>query len=61
MGGLAASGREFFTGQPIWTSNGQSSSIHPGGYYRIIDKETGALRWVHAQDPQGVWETSAIW
>ncbi|KAJ4307647.1 hypothetical protein N0V84_012591 [Fusarium piperis] len=61
VGGLTATGREFFTGQPTWTYNGQSSSTHPGGYYRAIDKETGALIWVHAQDPQWVWETRAIW
>lgn len=64
VGGVTATRREFFTGQPIWVPNplpGVSGDIHPGGYYRVVDKETGALRWVHVQDPQGAWETGAIW
>ncbi|KAM0439584.1 hypothetical protein ACHAPT_000676 [Fusarium lateritium] len=61
VGGVTETYREFFTGCPVWTINGQPGYMHPSGYYRVVDKDTGALKWVHQQDPQGVWETGAIW
>ncbi|RSL86981.1 hypothetical protein CEP52_015658 [Fusarium oligoseptatum] len=62
VGGFTETHREFFSGQPIWSLNGNPSYTHPDGYSRVVDKETGALGWVHSeQDPQGAWETGAIW
>ncbi|KAI8683105.1 hypothetical protein NCS56_00434400 [Fusarium sp. Ph1] len=62
VGGLTETHRKFFSVQPIWSLNGNPSYTHPGGYSRVVDKETGALGWVHPeQDPQGAWETGAIW
>lgn len=61
VGGVIETSREFYTGRPVWTVNGTAVVTHPGGYYREADEDTGALRWLHEQDPQGVWETGPFW
>ncbi|KAK7398027.1 hypothetical protein QQX98_012604, partial [Neonectria punicea] len=61
LGGVTETGREFYTGRPVWTVDGTSIATHPGGYYRVVDESTGALRWVHEHDPEGVWETGPFW
>ena len=61
VGGLTEQDRAFFTGEPMWLSNGTLTTIHPVGYYRTVDAYTGALRWIHEADLVGVWETNGFW
>jgi hypothetical protein len=61
VGSLTQHRREFYTGRPIWRSNGQSSVDHPEGYLRLVDATTGALYWGHEQGGEAVWETSPLW
>lgn len=61
VGGLTEHSREFFSGLPIWRYGGVSRKEHPGGYTRVVDEDTGALKWVHEDDPVDVWETMAFW
>lgn len=61
VGGLRPDYREFFNGRPIWKVEGQNYANHPGGYERLVDGTSGALKWRHEEDPEEVEETGPFW
>ncbi|KAK3317701.1 hypothetical protein B0T19DRAFT_469449 [Cercophora scortea] len=64
LGRLESPLRQFYNGRPAWrTPDGLLSAEHPGGYRRVVDVNTGAMKWVHQEDPDfAVWETdSGLW
>jgi len=62
VGSLTEHSRQFFTGRPVWKAGDVSQIRHPEDYYRVVDAETGALKWVlYEEDPNGVWETGRFW
>ncbi|KAK0655405.1 hypothetical protein B0T16DRAFT_451094 [Cercophora newfieldiana] len=64
LGSFTSPLRQFYNGRPAWrTGDGRLSAEHPEGYYRVVDVYTGAMKWVHEEDPDfAVWETdSGLW
>lgn len=61
VGGLTEHGREIYTGGPTWRVDNATYVNHPGGYYRMVDEETGVLRWTHDDGFEGAWETGPFW
>jgi len=61
VGTLTETRREFFTGQPVWTVDGQSSLTHPEGYIRLADEATGGLYWGQPGAGDIFWETRGFW
>lgn len=47
VGGLAPKGRLFFNGSPTWQrDDGKVDTVHPLGYRRAVDENSGTLLWV---------------
>ncbi|KAL2160783.1 hypothetical protein VTH06DRAFT_980 [Thermothelomyces fergusii] len=70
VGGLTPIGRRFYDSVPLWRDPNREgpyiAAIHPGGYRRSVDPNTGAVRWTlnrpGSQEPVDVvWETPAFW
>jgi hypothetical protein len=62
LGNLTPTRRQYFSGRLIWAVNNAPSLIHPGGYERAVDKDTGALFWRHPDYPgHGAYETAGFW